>query len=493
MNLETAMNSEHDLLGRRLARRTFLRRTGLGSIALASLLKSDFAGTATAATASVASTGPSGTRAMEGMLASPHHQPRIKRVIHLCMAGGPSHLETFDYKPVLAEMDGKPMPDSITAGQPIAQLQGKELKVMGPQHKFAACGDSGQMISDVFPHIRSLADEMCIVKSMHTEQINHDPAHTFFNTGTAISGRPSMGSWVLYGLGSETQDLPGFIVLTSEGGGQSQPISSRQWHSGFLPSRYQGVQMHASGNPVHYVGNPSGVGRDQQRQIVDAVAQINRIRNEERNDPEIATRLAAYEMAFRMQASVPELTDMSGEPQHIIDSYGCTPGDGSFASNCLLARRLAERGVRFIQLYHRGWDHHGGVKAGVAKTAELVDRGTAALVHDLKQRGMLDETLIVWGGEFGRTPMAQGSGRDHHIKGFSMWMAGGGIRRGTSYGATDEFGYNAVENKVHVRDFHATMLHLLGIDHKRLTFKFQGLDFRLTGVEEAEVVHELLA
>ncbi|QDV42670.1 hypothetical protein Enr13x_25200 [Stieleria neptunia] len=482
------MNPESNSLHRRLARRTFLRRTGIGSVALASLLKSDLAGAVSASAAAS-----SGASAFEGILARPHHAPRVKRVIHLCMAGGPSHLETFDYKPVLAEMDGKPMPDSITAGQPIAQLQGKELKVMGPQHKFIARGESGLMISDVFKHIGGLADEMCVIKSMHTEQINHDPAHTFFNTGTAISGRPSMGSWVLYGLGSETENLPGFIVLTSEGGGQSQPISSRQWHSGFLPSRYQGVQMHASGNPVHYVGNPAGVSRDQQRDIVDAVSRINQIRNDELNDPEIATRLAGYEMAFRMQASVPELTDMSGETQQVIDQYGCTPGDGSFASNCLLARRLAERGVRFIQLYHRGWDHHGGVKAGVAKTAGLVDRGTAALVWDLKQRGMLDETLIVWGGEFGRTPMAQGSGRDHHIKGFSMWLAGGGVRGGTSYGATDEFGYNAVENKVHVRDFHATMLHLLGIDHMRLSFKFQGLDFRLTGVEEAHVVRELLA
>lgn len=471
--------------GQRLARRTFLRRTGIGSIALTAMLKADFGRSLSAASASSSS--------FEGMLSSVHHPPRIKRVIHLCMAGGPSHLETFDHKPVLAELDGKPMPASITQGQPIAQLQGKELKVMGPQHPFVRRGQSGQMISSVFEHIGGLADEMCIVNSLHTEQINHDPAHTFFNTGTAISGRPSMGSWVLYGLGSETRDLPGFIVLTSEGGGQSQPISSRQWHSGFLPSRYQGVQMHASGNPVHYVGNPAGVGREQQRDIVDAVSQINSIRNEQLQDPEIATRLAGYEMAFRMQASIPELTDMSGETQQTIDSYGCTPGDGSFASNCLLARRLAERGVRFIQLYHRGWDHHGGVKNGVAKTAKLVDQATAALVLDLKQRGMLDETLIVWGGEFGRTPMAQGSGRDHHIKGFSMWMAGGGIRGGTRYGATDEFGYNAVENKVHVRDFHATMLHLLGIDHTRLTYKFQGLDARLTGVEEANVIHELLA
>lgn len=472
-----------------LARRTFLRRTGIGSIALASMLKTDMGNMLSAAPLASSIDVNRGTT---GMMKTTHHPARVKRVIHLCMAGGPSHLETFDYKPLLAELNGKPMPESVTAGQPIAQLQGKALNVMGPQHEFTPRGQSGLLMSSVFEHLGAVADDMCVVKSMHTEQINHDPAHTFFNTGTAISGRPSMGSWVLYGLGSETQDLPGYIVLTSEGGGQAQPISSRQWHSGFLPSRYQGVQMHATGSPVHYVGNPAGVGLSQQRDIVDAVSRINSIRNQELQDPEITTRLAGYEMAFRMQASVPELTDMSDEPRHVIDKYGCTPGDGSFASNCLLARRLAERGVRFIQLYHRGWDHHGGVKAGVATTAKLVDQATTALVLDLKQRGMLDDTLLVWGGEFGRTPMAQGSGRDHHIKGFSLWMAGGGIPGGTTYGATDEFGYNAVENKVHVRDFHATMLHMLGIDHHRLSYKFQGLDFRLTGVEEARVVKELL-
>ncbi|OYP28212.1 DUF1501 domain-containing protein [Rhodopirellula sp. MGV] len=468
------MNDHHTYL----ARRTFLRRTGLGSVALSSLLQNSLRADTIAATP---------------ITTGQRHPAKVKRVIHLCMAGGPSHLETFDYKPVLEKLDGQAMPASVTAGQPIAQLQGQELKIMGPQHRFAPRGESGLMVSDVFPHISGLADQMCVIKSMYTEQINHDPAHTFFNTGTAISGRPSMGAWVMYGLGAETENLPGFIVLTSEGGGQSQPISSRQWHSGFLPSRFQGVQMYASGNPVHYVGNPAGVNRSQQREIIDAVATINARRNQERQDPEVVTRLAAYEMAFRMQASVPELTDMSSETQATIDRYGCVPGDGSFASNCLLARRLAERGVRFIQLYHRGWDHHGGVKQGVETTAKLVDQATAALVNDLKQRGMLDDTLIIWGGEFGRTPMAQGSGRDHHIKGFSMWMAGGGVKGGLSYGATDEFGYNAVENKVHVRDFHATMLHLLGIDHQRLTYKFQGLDFRLTGVEEAHVVRDVLA
>lgn len=466
------------------SRRTFLRRTGLGSIALGSLLSAD--GLRADDQTSGAE---SGTR---GVLREPHFSPRVKRVIHLCMAGGPSHLETFDYKPVLAQMHGKPMPESITAGQPIAQLQGQALNVLGPQHTFKPCGQSGLLIADVFPKIGELADQMCVIKSMHTEQINHDPAHTFFNTGTAISGRPSMGSWVLYGLGSEADDLPGFIVLTSEGGGQGQPISSRQWHSGFLPSRYQGVQLHSTGSPVHYVSNPPGIGRQQQREVVDAVSRINQRRQVELQDPEISTRLAGYEMAFRMQASVPSLTDMSDEPAHIVEQYGCTPGDGSFASNCLLARRLAERGVRFIQLYHRGWDHHGGVKAGVAYTANLVDRATAALVKDLEARDMLKDTLIVWGGEFGRTPMAQGDGRDHHIKGYSIWVAGGGIQGGKTYGETDEFGYNAVENKVHVRDFHATMLHLLGIDHQRLTHKFMGLDFRLTGVEEAHVMSGIL-
>jgi hypothetical protein len=317
-------------------RRTFLSRTGIGSIAFSSLLAAD--GLGSRSRSAHAEDRPQASH--RGVLAQPHFPPRVKRVIHLCMAGGPSHLETFDYKPMLAKFHGQPMPESFTAGQPIAQLQGQPLNVMGPQHPFQPRGQGGLLISDVFPQMGEIADQICVVKSMHTEQINHDPAHTFFNTGTAISGRPSMGSWVLYGLGAETEDLPGFIVLTSEGGGQAQPISSRQWHSGFLPSRFQGVQMHSTGSPVHYVESPPGVGTQQQRDIVDAVAKINRLRHAELRDPEITTRLAAYEMAFRMQASVPALTDMSDEPAHVIAQYGCTPGDGSFASNCLLARRL---------------------------------------------------------------------------------------------------------------------------------------------------------
>ena len=456
-------------------RRTFLGRTvrGIGSLALASLLNPS------SLTAKVKL----GQQKWKGILQPTHFAPRAKRVIHLCMAGGPSHLETLDYKPKLAEMDGKPMPESFTTGQPIAQLQGNsELKCLGPTHPFQKYGKSGQEISTAFPKIGQIADEICIIRSMQTEQINHDPAHTFMNTGTAISGRPSMGSWLLYGLGSESDNLPGYVVLTSSGGGQDQPIAARQWHSGFLPGQFQGVQFHSSGDPIHYVGRPNGVSINQQQDVVNTVNNLNGILNETVADPEIATRISQYEMAFRMQTSVPDLMDISDEPQHIRDLYGAQPGDGSFASNCLLARRLAERGVRFIQLYHRGWDHHGGIKNAIGVTAGLVDQASAALVTDLKQRGMLDDTLIIWGGEFGRTPMAQGSGRDHHIRGFSIWMAGGGVKGGVSYGNTDELGYYAVEDIVHVHDFHATILHLLGIDHQKLTYRFQGRDFRLTDV-----------
>ncbi len=461
-------------------RRTFIRSgaVGIGSLALTSQLLAE-----------------SATSQLGNF--RPQLPGKAKRVIFLCMAGGPSHLETLDHKPKLAEMSGQPMPASFTDGQPIAQLQGKQLKCLGPQIPFRKHGHSGQSISTAFPHISRLADDIAIVRSMTTKQINHDPAHTFMNCGTQISGRPCMGSWIQYGLGSESRELPGFVVLTSVGGGQSQPIATRQWHSGFLPSRYQGVHFHSKGDPVLYVSNPPGVDRQDQKQVIDTVNGLNRLRNEIVDNPEIATRIAQYELAFKMQSSVPELVDMSGESQETLDTYGAKPGDGSFASNCLLARRLAERGVRFIQLYHRGWDHHGGVRNGVKTTARLVDRPSWALVNDLKQRGLLDDTLVVWSGEFGRTPMSQGGGknpgRDHHIKGFSMWLAGGGIKGGVSHGATDELGYNAVENVVSVHDFHATMLHLLGIDHERFTYRFQGLDMRLTGVEPARVVREILA
>lgn len=465
-------------------RRSFLNHTtvGIGSTALTSMLAGNVLQNPDAWPANL-----SGKAKISG-------NPRAKRVIFLCMAGGPSHLETFDYKPRLKEMGGQPMPDSFTKGQPIAQLQGKQLKCLAPQLEFKKWGKSGQHFSAAFPKIGEIADDMCIIRSMATEQINHDPAHTYMNTGTQISGRPSMGSWILYGLGAETQNLPGFVVLTSVGGGQNQPIASRQWHSGFLPSKYQGVHFHSKGDPVLYLSNPNGVTDQDQRSLIDSVNQLNGLRNGTLRDPEITTKISQYEMAFRMQASVPDLMDLSEEPKHVLDMYGATPGDGSFASNCLLARRLAERGVRFIHLYHRGWDHHGGVKNGVEKTANLVDQGSAALVQDLKRRGMLQDTLVIWGGEFGRTPMAQGSGRDHHIKGFSIWMAGGGIKGGISYGNTDELGYNAEEKVVHVRDLHATMLHQLGIKSQLFTHKHQGLDFRLTGVDdEAHVIKDVLA
>jgi len=467
---------------RLLQRRTFLGQSarGLGSLALTSLFH------------------PSLLRAAEssagrGVIDPPHLAPKARRVIFLSMAGGPSHLETLDPKPKLAAMHGQPMPGSYTAGMPIAQLQGQALKCYAPQHPFRRFGKSGQELCELFPEIGGISDEICIVRSLVTEAINHDPAHTFMNTGTTISGRPSMGSWITYGLGSDCADLPGFVVLTSNGrGGQNQPIASRQWHSGFLPSKFQGVQLRGKGDPVLYLGRPDGVGPEQQREVVDAVQALNRVRDDSVDDPEIATRISQYEMAFKMQASVPGLMDIADEPKEVLDLYGTKGADGSFAANCLLARRLAERGVRFIQLYHRDWDHHGNLKADIKLKAEEVDRASAALIIDLKRRGMLDETLVIWGGEFGRTPMAQGSGRDHHIKGFSMWLAGGGIKGGISHGSTDELGYAAVEDVVPVHDLHATMLHLLGVDHKRLTYKFQGRDFRLTDVH-GNVVRKILA
>ena len=474
-------------LGGVSTRRTFLNsaRNGLGLIALSQLFGSD-----------ILLAERSGNRVAlpqwDGVVSPLHHRPRIKRIIHLYMAGGPTHLETLDYKPKLGELHGKEMPKSVTEGQPIAQLQGQKLKCFGPQHDFRRFGRSGQLICEAFPKIGSMADDICVIRSMRSIAINHDPAHTFFNTGTTVSGRPSIGAWLLYGLGSETNELPGFVVMSSIGkGGQSQPIAARQWHSGFLPSRFQGVEFRSKGDPVLYVSSPQGVNLRRQRDVVNAVQSINQLHLEAEQDPEVATRIAQYEMAFRMQTSVPGLIDLSGESQKTLDLYGTKGADGSFAANCLLARRLIERGVRFVQCYHRGWDHHGNLKNSVKITAGEVDRASAALLEDLKERGLLEDTLVIWGGEFGRTPMAQGSGRDHHIKGYSMWLAGGGVRGGLSYGSTDELGYNAVENVVEVHDVHATLLHLLGIDHERLSVKFQGRDLRLTDVH-GKVLHSIL-
>jgi hypothetical protein len=462
-----------------LKRRTFLNQAGLGlgMTAFHSLLSRDLSGAPL-------------EQSLSPMLA------KAKRVIFLCMSGGPSHLETFDYKPKLDQMDGKPMPESFTKGQPIAQLQGQALRVLGHQTKFRKYGECGQYVSDFLPHTAKMVDDIAVIRSMVTEQINHDPAHTFMNTGTVISGRPSMGSWVNYGLGSESQDLPGFVVLTSVGGRNPQPIASRQWSSGFLPSRFQGVEFNAAGDPVHYVSNPLGVSSKTQSSLVRTITALDRKKNAIWRNPEVDTKISAYEMAFRMQSSVPGLMDVSDEPASALELYGAKPGDGSYASNCLLARRLVERGVRFVHLYHRGWDHHGGLANYMKICCGLTDRPTWALLTDLKQRGLLEDTLVIWGGEFGRTPMFQGKGgpgRDHHIKGFSMWMAGGGIKGGVSHGATDELGYHAEKDVVHVRDLHATMLNQLGIKHDNFSYQYQGLDMRLTGVEKAKVVRPVIA
>jgi len=463
-------------------RRTFLSASfaGLGSLALTALF--DQAAKATVNPQS------------KGVLNPLHHTPKAKRVIFLYQAGGPSHLETFDYKPELAKLHSQPMPESFTKGQQIAQLQNQRLTCFGPQFTFKKFGQSAQEICDLFPHIGGIADDVCIIRSMWGEQINHDSAHLLMNTGSIIAGHPSMGSWLLYGLGAETTDLPGYVVLVSTGkGGQQQPIAMRQWSAGFLPSKFQGVKLNSIGDPVLYINNPPGLTAQQQGDSIKTINALNRLQHNAVKDPEILTRIAQYEMAFKMQTSVPDLTDMRNEPKHVLEMYGATLGDGSFASNCLLARRLAERGVRFIQLYHRDWDHHNSVKLGVEYKAQEVDRATAALIKDLKERGLLDDTLVIWGGEFGRTPMSQGgNGRDHHIKGFSYMLAGGGIKGGIRYGATDELGYAAVENPVSVHDLHATMLHLLGINHLRLTVKFQGIDARLTNVS-GEVVKAILA
>ena len=425
-------------------RRSFLGKAGgLGGVALASLLDPKLLGAQD-----------------RGTVRPLHAPPKAKRVIWLYQAGGPSHLETFDHRPVLGERHGQPMPESITKGQPIAQLQGSKLTCFAPQWRFMKCGQGGIEMSELFPHLGSVADEICIIRSMVTEQINHDPAHTFMNTGTSISGRPSMGSWLWYGLGAECENLPGFVVLTSSGrGGQNQPIAARQWSSGFLPSKYQGVHFRSQGEPVMYLGSPGGVSPKQQRDVVDAVQSLNRMQDAVVDDPEIATRISQYEMAFKMQTSVPAVMDLSNEPKSVLDLYGTKGADGTFASNCLLARRLAERGVRFIQLYHRDWDHHGNIKNDIKLKCEEVDRPAKALIHDLKSRGMLDETIIVYGGEFGRTPMSQGNGRDHHIKGFSMWVAGGGFKGGIMHGSTDDFGYHAAVDVCHIHDLHATILH----------------------------------
>ncbi len=477
-----------------LTRRHFFGRSarGLGTLALASLLNPNLLNAAPTGRRVLTPTAGSG-----GVLDALHFAPKAKRVIYLFQSGAPSQLDLYDYKPKLIELNGKGMPESYTKGQRIAQLQGQKLNCVGTKFRFARHGQSGAELSELLPHISGIADDIAIVRSLHTEAINHDPGVTMMQTGSTQAGRPSIGSWLSYGLGSENDQLPAFVVLTS-GHGQDQPLLTRYWGSGFLPSNHQGVEFRSQGEPILFVSNPKGIDDKVRRRLLDSVRDMNQLKLDAVGDPEINSRIQAYEMAYRMQTSVPELMDLKQESKDMLGMYGAEPGKSSFANNCLLARRLVERGVRFVQVYHRGWDHHGNLPAEITKTCQAVDRPSAALIRDLKQRGLLEDTLVIWGGEFGRTPMNQGEmgngnyGRDHHMKAFSIWMAGGGIKPGVTVGATDELGYNAVVDPVTVNDFQATLLHCFGINHEKLTFRFQGRDFRLTDIA-GDVVQKLLA
>jgi Protein of unknown function (DUF1501) len=411
----------------------------------------------------------------------PHHAPKAKNVIFLFMAGGPSHMELFDYKPQLAKFDGTLPPPDLIKGYRAAFIN-PSSKLLGPKFKFSKHGQSGAEISELLPHTANIVDDIAIVKSMVTDAFNHAPGQLMMNTGSMIFGRPSMGSWVIYGLGSEAEALPAFVVFSTGSKGPSGGNSC--WGSGFLPTVYQGVQFRNAGDPVLYLSNPRGVDEKLQRDSLDVIGKLNKMRLESVGDPEIATRINSYEMAFKMQASAPELMDISKEPKHILEMYGAEPGTPSFANTVLMARRLVERGVRFVQIYHEAWDQHGSLVKDLTKNCKDTDQACAALIKDLKQRGMLKDTLVIWGGEFGRTPMVQGGsdGRDHHPNAFTMWLAGGGIKPGISIGETDDLGFNVVKDRVHVHDLHATLLHLLGFDHEKLTYRFQGRDFRLTDV-----------
>jgi hypothetical protein len=459
-----------------LTRRHFFSRTasGIGLGALASLLQREL---------------PAATGGLAGL---PHFAPKAKRIIYLFQSGGPSQMELFDYKPRLMDFQGQELPDSVRQGQRLTQMSATQstFPVVPSKYQFARHGQSGAWVSELLPHTARVADQLTFIKSMHTEAINHDPAVTYLQTGAQIAGRPSMGSWVSYGLGAETEDLPAFVVMISPGtGGIGQPLYDRLWGAGFLPTRYQGVKFRSVGDPVLYLSNPAGMPQETRRDYLDALKQLNQFSLAEYGDPEIGTRIAQYEMAFRMQTSVPELVDLSKEPAPVVESYGPDARKpGTFAYNCLLARRLAERGVRFIQLYHRDWDHHGALPKNLPKMCQQTDQPVAALILDLKQRGLLDDTLVVWGGEFGRTVYCQGRltptdyGRDHHPRCFTVWLAGGGIQPGITMGETDDYCYNVTKDPVHVHDLQATILHCLGIDHTRLTYKFQGRNFRLTDV-----------
>lgn len=479
----------HPLLDyeRALTRRTFLANAarGIGRLGLASLL---FPGL-------VGKTGKNGP---------PHFTPKAKHIIYLFQSGGPSHVDLFDFKPVQQELHASELPGSVRGTQRLTGMTARQqsFPVVAPWWSMRRCGTHGTWISDLLPHIQTIADDICLIKSMYTEAINHDPAITFINTGSQQIGHASLGAWLSYGLGSENENLPAYVVLLSQGTGKNpgQPIFARLWGSGYLPSSHQGVLLRPGVNPVLYLADPPGVTRAQRRKMLDDLAALNLREAEAVGDPETLARVEAYEMAYRMQTAVPDLMDLSDEPDEVFDLYGAeSRKPGSYAANCLLARRMVERGVRFVQLFHRGWDQHIALQSQLPAQCRDVDQASAALVKDLKRRGLLDETLVIWGGEFGRTVYSQGalghpsSGRDHHGRCFALWVAGGGVKAGVEYGKTDDFSYNIVENPVHIRDLNATLLHQLGIDHERLTVKFRGLDHKLTGVEEAHVVHGILS
>ena len=474
-----------------LSRRHFLNRfgMGLGGIALAHLMNP-----LNGVTAELAQPGHG------GVLSSLHFPAKAKRVIYLFMAGGPSQLETFDYKPLLNQRNGEDLPESVRMGQRLTGMSGNQavLPLAGSIYKFQQYGKAAAWVSELLPHTSKVVDDLCFIRSMYTEAINHDPAITFMQTGSQLSGRPSFGSWMSYGLGTDNENLPAFVVLITPGK-VDQPLYARLWGSGFLPSEYQGVQFRAGKEPVLHLANPAGVSPESRRLMLDRLREVQEFERSEFGDPELDARIAQYEMAFRLQTSVPDVVDNSKEPESVFELYGPdSRKPGTFAANCLLARRLAERGVKFIQLYHQGWDQHGNLPKGITTQCRETDQPAAALITDLKQRGLLEDTLVIWGGEFGRTNYSQGKltstdyGRDHHPRCFTIWMAGGGVKAGTVFGETCEFGYNVIKNPVHVHDFHATMLRLLGIDHERLTFKYQGRRFRLTDVF-GKVVEEVIA
>ncbi|MEZ6132969.1 MAG: DUF1501 domain-containing protein [Planctomycetaceae bacterium] len=462
------------------ARRWFLQQCGIGvgQMALAGLLADSVCGIETDVTNPLAPR-------------RPHHTPKAKNVILLFMGGGPSQFETFDYKPTLEKLDGTLPPPELLDGYRAAFIN-PNSRLLGPKFKFAKHGQSGAELSELLPELATVVDDLCIIRSMKTDAFNHAPAQLMMSTGSQQFGRPSMGSWATYGLGSESQNLPAYIVFNS--GKKGPSAGAGNWNSGFLPTVHSGVEFRSSGDPVLYLSNPDGIDAKMQRQTLDAVNALNRGRLNSMGDPEIATRIASYEMAFRMQTSAPAAMSLADEPQHILDMYGAEPGKTSFANNCLLARRLVQKGVRFVQLFHESWDQHGDLKNGMTTNCKDTDQACAALVKDLKQQGMLKDTLVIWGGEFGRTPMVQGGndGRDHHPNSFTMWLAGGGVKPGLTYGSTDELGFNVAENAVHVHDLHATILHLLGFNHKQLTHRFQGRDYRLTDVH-GEVLDDLMA